>query len=114
MYLNSKIRYHIYNLSDIERDNRRKFDACEPFVLYQLMIDYCRYWRKLEAANFNGLDFDSVSELYSKFNLTLREAFSTRLDLYWLIQGYDGKPLLQDGRQIELFWQRKYTKTTNW
>lgn len=60
----------------------------------QLLVDYCRYWRKLEAANFNELDFDfdfdSISELYSKFNQNLREAFSARLDLYWLIQGYDG------------------------
>ena len=108
MYFNTKILRYLNQLDTIERKNRRKFNACQPFVLYQLLIAYCRYWRELEAADFHGLDLDSISELYTHFNIRLRSVFSAHLDIYWLIQGYDGKLLLQDGREVNPFWRREY------
>ena len=95
----------------IERQNRRKFSHCQPFVLYRHLIEFCRYWRQLESHDFYGFDKNATDEMYWYFNYKLRSLFAGQLDLYWLIQGFDGGLLYQDGSELDSFWIRPLTSS---
>jgi len=106
--IDPNVRKYLYVLDNIERNTRLKYRNCQPFALYQFMIEVCRHWRSLESRAFYDLDKAGSDELYWHINLRIREIFNYKLDLYWLISGFDGLPLYCDGRDVDRFFVHRW------
>ena len=113
MLINREIRRFLPHLGVLATKNRRKFSRCQSFMLYQLLLDYMRYWRRLEATKFQSLSEDAQDELYYYFTEFLLMEFDCALDLYFLIRDIDGKPLYINGREPDPFWSKKAAKPIN-
>ena len=107
MLVNREIRPLLYGLDDIIKKNRRKFSRCKSFMMYQVLLDYMRYWRHLESTKFHTLSHDAQDELYYYFTEHMLMEFDCLLDLYWLITDIDGNMLYLNGRQPDAFWLKK-------
>ena len=103
-FINRSIKPYIYDLIDLQQQTRRKFCHSEPFALYQYLIEVCKYWRSLEANNFNNLIKPATDVLYWHINYLLSDFFTYRLDLYWLLPGFDGEPIYICGEDVDEFW----------
>lgn len=106
--IDPRIRKYLFVLDNIERNTRRKFQHCQAFAMYQFLIEVCRHWRSLESRGFYDLDKAGTDELYWHINLRIRTIFNHKLDLYWLISGYDGSPLYSDGRDVDRFFVHRW------
>ena len=103
-----RIKKYIWVLDNIERNTRKLYCRCQPFALYKYMIEVCRHWRSLESRGFDGLDKAATDELYWHINLRTREIFNFKLDIFWLIAGFDGLPLYSDGRDVDPFFVHRW------
>lgn len=110
MLIHRKVRPLLYHLEEIVIANRRKFSRCQSFMLYQILLDFMRYWRELQSTHFHRLSFTEQDELYFFFTEKLLHVFDDHLDLYWLIADIDGQPLYEDSREPDLFWCKKLEK----
>jgi hypothetical protein len=107
VFIHSEIRRYLYHLDTIQTQNRRKYAACQSFMLYRTLIDFLRYWRQLQTTELHKLSHSAQDELYYFFTEKLLHIFDSHLDLYWLIYDVDGKPLYEDGREPEPFWRKR-------
>ena len=76
-------------------------------MLYQIMLDFMRYWRHLELTVFDDMSEDAQDELYYFFTEQLLHIHDAYLDFYWLIGDLDGQPLFKNGRAPAGFWRKK-------
>lgn len=107
MLINRQLRPFIEQLEHIYTDNRKQHASYQAYMLYQVMLDFMRYWRTLEHREFDQLSVDAQDELYYWFTEKLLHIFDAHLDLYWIIGDLDGQPLFRDGREPQAFWRKK-------
>jgi hypothetical protein len=107
MLIHRELKPYLHQLYELAASNRRKYAHHQSFMLYQLMLDYLRYWRELQHTQFRNLSLEAQDELYYWFTEKLLEVYDQHLDLYWLIGDIDGQPLFPDGREPEAFWRKK-------
>lgn len=113
MLISREIKPFLHGLEDIETRNRRKYSRYQSFMLYQIMLDYLRYWRELQHTEFPKLSIEAQDELYYWFTEKLLQLYDQHLDLYWLIGDIDGQPLFTDGRDPAPFWRKRLDKPEN-
>lgn len=106
--INPEINKYLYVLDNIERTTRRKYHKSQPYALYQFLMEVCRHWRDLESRGFSGLNKSATDELYWHINFRIRQIFNHKLDLFWLISGYDGYPLYRDGQDVDDFFVQRW------
>ena len=105
--IHRELKPYLHHLDDLAAESRRKYADHQSFMLYQLMLDYLRYWRELQHTQFHKLSSEAQDELYYWFTEKMLSVYDQHLDLYWLIGDIDGQPLFADGREPAPFWRKK-------
>ena len=107
MIINRVITPYVRQLDKIYSDNRRKYASHQSYMLYQIIVEFMRYWRHLQATVFDQLPDEAQDEIYYCITEKLYHVFDAHMDIYWMINDVDGQPLYPDGREPADFWRRK-------
>lgn len=110
MIIHRQIKPYLRQLDRIYTANRRKYASHQSYMLYQIMVDFMRYWRHLQATAFDQLSLEAQDEIYYCISEKLFHVFDAHMDIYWMIADIDGQPLFPDSREPADFWRKKLTK----
>lgn len=110
MIIHREITPHLDELERIYVANLRVHSGHQTYMLYQVMLDYLRYWRHIETTAFDRLNDNAQDELYYYFTEKLLHVLDLHVDLYWLIADIDGQPLFRSGREPSDFWKKRLAR----
>lgn len=107
MVINREITPYVDQLETIYKSCRIKYASHQSYMLYQVMIEFMRYWRELQTTVFRNLSDEAQDEIYYCVMEKLFHIFDSHMDIYWMIGDVDGQPLYPDSREPANFWRKK-------